>query len=463
MKKKGIRYLLLILILMALNQLITMSETVKCNLFSATAATSPIPESTKMNPEQEIMLFKEKYVKVGDTLLSGKKYQDACITYQKILDILFRKSIDSNFDAWMGSYGKFYKQIDLKQKRARTLYEESRKRLLEKIYEKKKYELISSSPPPLKVIKRKILNGRMKGSLSGDGDIILSSLDTESPPVNPNHIIGFYLAESGEKLFDDTPIPDDRKNPQIHRWGHTYLMQDPVWSPDSTRYAYTINGALCVNDDSTGRPALISNIADNKSVNDTFCAWSLDGKKLLYIRTEGKTKTVFCNNLTGENEQKIMQGEKACFSIDSQKIAVIHNSKIFIYFVKNGKNEQISIGNEVIFSPSNEHILVGRVLKEKQAYFLKNINDGTEKELFNSQNPAFAKREQTICKDPIFLSRNLLAFNLFSKKEGRNIWIFDIETSNLTPLTRDGNSLLREWFSTPSEIATQKEVLYLSR
>ena len=105
---------------------------------------------------------------------------------------------------------------------------------------------------------------------------MLTSFNTESPPISSNHIIGVYLAESGEKLYDEMPVPDDRKNPQINRWGRAYVMQNPVWSPDGTRYAYTINGALCVNNDGTGKPLLLSQIPDNEAVTDRLMAWSPD-------------------------------------------------------------------------------------------------------------------------------------------------------------------------------------------
>lgn len=463
-KYRHILYLALFIVI--LTGFMTLHETSEDPTVASTIITTPIPDSTKMSAEKELILYREQYVNTGDALLSAKKYREACLTYQKLLDILFRKSSEGNFDAWMGSYGMMYKQADQKLRRAKTLFLESRRRLLEKIYAAKAARRLTSAPPPSKVIKRRGIFSRERGSLSVDGDLILTTLTTGSPLVSANQLTGIYLSDSGEKLYDEAPIPDDRNNPQMHRWGRTYIIQNPVWAPDGSRYAYTINGALCVSDDGKGRPLLVSRISDNTSVNDIQFSWSFDGRKLLYVRSDGKSRTLFWNSCQGGEELKIMEGDHGCFSPDSSRIAIVHDGKIFIYSTATGKIDPVSRGAEVRFCPDDRQILIVRVSKGNYRFILRNLSDSSEKELFTSAHGAFGREGEIACREPMFLSRNLIAFNVIGVKRGSrssDIWIFDTESSRLAPLTRDGKSSLREWISTPSEIATGREILYLSR
>jgi hypothetical protein len=443
-----------------------MHETVGDPMIASTVTTTPIPESTKTSAERELILYREQYVKAGDALLAGKRYGEACLIYQKLLDILFKKSSDGNFDAWMGSYGMMDKQTDQKLRRAKALFAESRRRQLERVYSAKMARRISSSPPPSKVIKRREIFSHERGSLSIDGDLILTSLTIGSPLVSANQLTGVYLSGSGEKLYDEALIPDDRNNPQMHRWGRTYIIQNPVWAPDGSRYAYTINGALCVSDDGKGRPVIVSHIADNKSVNDIYYSWSPDGKKLVYVRSDGKSRTIFWNTCDDQGEQKIMEGDHGCFSQDSSKIAIVQGGKIFIYSTATGKIDPVSRGAEVQFCPDNRFLLITRTSKGKCQFILRSLSDSSEKELFTSDHPAFGRGVKSSCREPMFVSRNLIAFNVIGNKNRSrscDIWIFDIESSAMAPLTRDGKSALREWVSTPSEVATNREILYLSR
>lgn len=418
-----------------------------------------------LTPEQEITSFKELYVKTGDSFVSDGQYKESCLIYQKLLDILFKKSVDSNFDVWMSAYGNLYKQVDLKLKRARKLFESKRKGTLEEIFARKLKERKSFSSSIPKIKKRMAL--KQKGDLSLDGTLILSVFNTGSPPINSNHIIGVYVADTGEKLFDDTPIPDDRSNPQINRWGRIYKMLDPCWSPDGSKYAYSINGAVCVNDDGSGKPVLISHIPDKEDVNDVSFGWSTDSRKLYYIRTEGANRTVYWNSYRGDKEQKIMAGEKACFSSNSCRIAIVNKSRIFIYNLTTGKSEQICPGEDVIFSPDDKSIFVLRKVKGTgimSAHF-RDLATGKERELFDTSHSVFGNYSQKIIKETQFLSGDLIAFSLgYQKNEKKlsDIWIISVSKGTISPLTSDGTSILSKWLSTQTVIASQKELLYLS-
>ncbi|MHC9544949.1 MAG: TolB family protein [Vulcanimicrobiota bacterium] len=425
--------------------------------------------STKI--EQEIITLKEQYLNAGDAFINKKDYRNACITYQKLLDILFKKYIDSNQssqDIWLGGYYPLYKQTDIKQKSARILFEKSRKAVLSSAYQSKLQARLSSPSNMPSVRERR--PHREKGNLSVDGALILSTFNTQSPPINSNQIVVVYLAQSGQKLYDDMPIPDDRKNPQISRWKDTCIITSPQWSPDGTRYACCINGALCVNDDGSGKPALISSIPDSESLQDTFLEWSPDGRKLLYARNLKEGKTIFWNTLNGEKERKLMTGERATFSSDSQKVAISHASKTTIINLKDGKSEQAGAGEECSFSPDDQTLLVLRKGKGTaqggDSLFVRGLAGGRERELLTSAAPFLSKLASPSLSSPVWLAKTLIAFNVSHQKDGKtksDIWAYSITSNKAAPLTSDGSSTLAQWLSTPSQVMTQKELIILSR
>ncbi len=422
--------------------------------------------STKL--EQEIITLREQYLNAGDAFMNRKDYRNACITYQKLLDILFKKSVDSNLDVWMGAYGPLYKQTDIKQKSARKLFEESRKGILRNSYESRLKEQLSSPSGLPSVRERRTL--REKGDLSVDGALILSTFNTQSPPMNSNQIIVVYLAQSGQKIFDDTPIIDDRKNPQISRWKGTYIISAPHWSPEGIRYAYCINGALCVSDDGSGKPALVSSIPDNESLQDTMLEWSPDGRKLLYERNLKEGKTIFWNSLNGEKERKLMTGEWATFSSDSRRVAISHASRIILINLKDGKIDSAGTGEECSFSPDDSALLILRKPKggasNSDCLVVRELNRGKEREILTSAHPSFSRLTSPSFSSPVWLAKTLIAFNVSYQKEGKkrsDVWIFSLSKNTPASITSDGSSTLAQWLSTPSQVLTQKELIILSR
>jgi len=425
--------------------------------------------STKI--EQEIIALKEQYLNAGDVLMNRKDYRNACITYQKLLDILFKKYIDSNQsnqDIWLSGYYPLYKQTEIKQKSARKLFEKSRKDILSASYNSKLHERLSRPSYTPSVRERRPL--RERGNLSVDGALIISTFNTQSPPINSNQIVIVYNAQSGQKLYDDMPIPDDRKNPQISRWKDTCIITSPQWSPDGTRYACCINGALCVNDDGLGKPALISSIPDNESLQDTFIEWSPDGRKLLYARNLKEGKTIFWNTLNGEKERKLMTGDRATFSSGSHKVAISHASKITIINLKDGKSEMAGAGEECSFSPDDSSLLAVRRGKGGgsglDCLVVKDLSRGRERELLTEAHPSFSRLTSTAFSSPVWLAKTLIAFNVSFQKEGKkrsDVWTLSLSGRSPAPLTSDGSSTLAQWLSTPSQVLTQKELIILSR
>jgi Tol biopolymer transport system component len=422
--------------------------------------------STKL--EQEIIALREQYLNAGDALVNRKDYRSACITYQKLLDILFRKSVDSNLDVWMGAYGPLYKQADLRQKTARKLFEESRKSVLASACESRKKARLSSPAAIPAVRERRAL--KEKGDLSVDGTLIISTFNTQSPPINSNQIIGVYLAQSGQKIFDDTPIIDDRKNPQISRWKGVYIVTDPRWSPDGTRYAYCINGALCVSDDGSAKPALVSSIPDSETLEDRLIDWSPDSRKLLYSRNLKEGKTIYWNTLNGEKERKLITGDWAAFSSDSQRVAISRASKLTVINLKDGKSEQAGSGDECSFSPDDQTLLVLRkgkgTARGGDSLFARGLAGGRERELLTSAAPFLSKLNSPSLSSPVWLAKTLIAFNVSHQKDGKtksDIWAYSLTSNKAAPLTADGSSTLAPWLQSPSRVLTQKELIILSR
>ncbi len=435
---------------------------------NATPSPCPTPGQIITGPvhDAQIAEYREKYLKTADSYLQARNHKSACITYQKLLDILFKKSVESNFDVWMSAYGSLYKQADMKLKKTLSLYQEERRKTLAAFCARKEKERLSPSPY-IPVIKKRVPL-RVKGDLSPDGALVIAAFNTESPPINSNHIIGVYLAESGEKIYDEMPIPDDRNNPQINRWGRAYVMQDPVWSPDGLCYAYSINGALCVSNDGSGKPVLISGIPDRDEVHDHLLGWAPDGKKLVYIRNENESRVIYWNTSRGEKEHRVMAGEKACFSEDSSRLVIISGGKAWHSVLKTGKTEQLGNADECALSPDNRMIVLQKKSRIPGSISMvgREGTRGVEKELFSTGSSFFKGYEAPLFNSAMFLAPDLIAFNVTWKKGSRrvgDVWCYSLSLKKGAPVTFDGTSALSPWLSTPKILATRKELLHLSR
>jgi hypothetical protein len=471
MKKKSRSDLYIFTFFLALMALIAMVIPGKAGMpgksLKSIDSYAPLPTTTKLQQEREIAGFRETYVRAGDSLVKEKDYRKACFTYQKLLDILFKKSVDANFDVWMGAYGSLYKETDLRLKRAKVFFLENRRGIVAAAYKRKLAERIEPAAPPQKIIKRTAL--LKKGSLAVDGKLILTTFDTESPPLNSNHIIGVYDADRGEKLYDETPLPDDRKKPQINRWGGIYVMKDPQWSPDGKRYGYFINGALCVNDDGSGSPALISSIEDSNSMNDIRFWWSPDGTRLAYLRKEKEKTALYWNTFRGEKEQKIMEAENACFSSDSAKIAIVSSSRVYLHTLASGKTVQICAGDALAFSPDDNCLAVTLYGKTASTFSvsLRDLRKGNTRQLFNLSHPAFSRCSKCSISNVAFLSLNSIAFTILFEKEGKkrtDLWVCAINNGDTPrPLSSDGRTAMIDWLNSPTEVATERELLKLGR
>ena len=107
---------------------------------AAWASVTPAPPVAGAQ-DTEIASLREKYLIPAEGLCAAGKYRDACISCQKLLDILFKKSVTSNFDVWMSAYGNLYKQADSRLRKARAGFEEARKPVLRNACARKQQDL----------------------------------------------------------------------------------------------------------------------------------------------------------------------------------------------------------------------------------------------------------------------------------------------------------------------------------
>ncbi|MDQ7821680.1 MAG: hypothetical protein RDV48_02675 [Candidatus Eremiobacteraeota bacterium] len=416
-------------------------------------------KKSKMVSEGELADIRERHVKLADSLAAKEDYRGACIAYQKALDELMKRGMDHGFDEWMRIYGSLYKQVDGKLRKSRSLFEAGRKHFLADLYSRHQKERLSQAASLSGTVRSTPL--KKAGSLSLDGTLVLAVAPSDSPFADSRQVVGLFAAESGEKLYEESPVPDDRHNPQITRWGRSYLMRNPVWSPDGTRYAYTLNGALCVNDDGSGKPVLVSAIPDSRTENDVAFWWSPDGKKLAYVRDDGKSRTVYWNMAAGASEQKVSAGSRACFSSDSSMIAVIAASRVHLFSLATGRSEALGSGDECAFSPDDS--LVAVVKRQGGTWSLDACDLKKRRETGLASSRDFRAFTGSTPRDITFLSRNLLAFTLSGSRGGRRvseIWACSLPQGGIS-MVREGE--LRQWLATPMRLATEQELLFFSR
>lgn len=297
--------------------------------------------------DKHLNVYKTAYIDKAKKYQSEGNYIQACAVIQKLVDILVKKSSEITMEEWLASYNRFYQQVLTEQNAYKAQLEAHRTGTLKKAFEKAQKERLST-------IKGALSNKKdiaLKGSLSVDQTVYILSSAASS---NSIAISAFSLA--GEKLYDDIVIPDDTNNPQIKRWSKTYRSTFPKWSPDGSKYAYILNGALCVSD-RDGKSFLISNISDSAEENDISYEWSLNGKKLCYLRQNQGNITAYANSASGGEEIKLGPAEEASISGDGSRVLCSFNGKIKLYNSVSGQGSLFASGTKATFSTDGAQVI----------------------------------------------------------------------------------------------------------
>lgn len=329
--------------------------------------------SVKLPNEKNIQQYRIKYLdKAKNQSDSGDNLQ-ACLTVRKLIDILLKKTNEMTVDEWLASYGRFYKEVTEIQNQYKKKFIEKRNISIKKDYEQIKRDRLSvKNFPNIKEIKD------INSFISIDG---LLSIKTTNDSYSDNSHIGISLLEKNEKIFEELPIPDDGKNPQIKRWSKKYIIKSPKWSPTGENYAYLLNGALCVSSQ-ISKPILLSEIKDNDNSNDISFEWSNDGKSICYLRKTNNEITAFINNIFEKKEKKIGKAENISISSNGKFAVIENNGKISLYNSDTNKLTDFANGKNPIFSTDDNNIIY---VSNNISIISKQISDKKEKILFKGK------------------------------------------------------------------------------
>lgn len=349
------------------------SEVMSNNKFNFIKSTTK-GTSLKLPNEKNIQQYKTLYLdKAQNQSNSGDNLQ-ACLTIRKLVDLLLKKTNETNVDEWLASYGRFYKEVTETQNQYKKKFIDKRNSSIKKEYDNIKRDRLSVKTFP----KVKDIKEVKDDYISFDNLLSISAIND---PYSDNLHIGIYLFDKKEKLFEELPIPNDEKNPQIKRWSRKYIIKSPKWSPTGDNYAYLLNGALCISSQ-INKPILISEIKDTDKSNDISFDWSMDGKNICYLRKTGNEVTAFINNIYSKKEKKIGKAENISISSDGKFAVIENNGKISLYNSQTNKLTDFANGKYPTFSTDDNSIIY---VSNNFSINSKQINDKKDKILFKGK------------------------------------------------------------------------------
>lgn len=329
--------------------------------------------SVKLPNEKNIQQYRITYLEKAKKQSEGGDNLQACLTVRKLIDLLLKKTSEMTVDEWIASYGRFYKEVTEIQNQYKKKFIESRNISIKKDYERIKRDRLSvKNFPKIKEIKD------INSFISIDGLLSIKSINDS---YSDNSHIGITIFDNNEKIFEELPIPDDGKNPQIKRWSKKYIIKSPKWSPTGENYAYLLNGALCISSQ-INKPILISEIKDIDNSNDISFEWSNDGKNLCYLRKTHNETTAFINNISEKKEQKIGKAENISISSNGKFAVIENNGKISLYNSDTNKLTDFANGKNPTFSTDDKNIIYA---SNNNSINSKQISDKKEKILFKGK------------------------------------------------------------------------------
>ena len=306
--------------------------------------------SVKLPNEKNIQQYRIKYLEKAQKQIDSGDNLQACLTVRKLIDLLLKKTSEMTVDEWIASYGRFYKEVTEIQNQYKKKFIESRNISIKKDYEQIKRDRLSvKNFPKIKEIKD------INSFISIDG---LLSIKSINDLYSDNSHIGITIFDNNEKIFEELPIPDDGKNPQIKRWSKRYIIKSPKWSPTGETYAYLLNGALCISSQ-INKPILISEIKDID--NET---------------------TAFINNISEKKEKKIGKAENISISSNGKFAVIENNGKISLYNSETNKLTDFANGKNPTFSTDDKNIIY---VSNNNSINSKQITDKKEKILFKGK------------------------------------------------------------------------------
>ncbi len=398
------------------------------------------------NENASITLYRKKFLPKASSESKAGKHMLACTTYQQLLDALIMELSDTTADKWLSVYGRFYQEINAAQLREKNLYESSKALPLTSLLKENVKLRQSNLPKSLKVAQRIPL--ARKGSISSDEELLMSVIPSKSPFHGSLNIVGFFSVQKQCKVSESLPVPDDRSNPQINRWGRNYSISSPVWSPDGYRYAYLLNGALCVGNFNE-KTILISSIPDSADVKDVSFSWSSLGQHLVYIRADKGARYVYWNKVQGGLEQKIGKGSTAVVSANGDKVVYGSGGAFSVCDVSSQKTVFSFKGEKPVFMYNDKNIAFLRKSNYGTDLILKNLADGSERIFYTFQQNVPVVNFYPICANAFAVSLS-----------NGNLWLISDET-RLLLLKQSNGSLLQGVQHNYLRIVCEKEIIHL--
>lgn len=290
--------------------------------------------------------YRTEYFQKAARLSEEGRNLEACAVVQKLIDRLLKKSGGATADEWLESYAPLYKEAIGLRNSYRAKAESFWRAPFEKSYRRASKDRLSGN-----VAMDEPREAPCHGSLSPDQTVCLYS---GKSGVGSHAISALTL--KGDKLWEEIPVPDDKKNPQIKRWGKAATIKSPKWSPDGKRYAFILNGALCVAS-SGGRKELVSGIRDSSEENDVSFDWSADGLGLIYVRDRRGSRTAHYCPAGGGPESSLGAADWAAISPDGSRAATSLGDEITVKSARGGKAELSAKGRRPVFTPDGKGLL----------------------------------------------------------------------------------------------------------
>lgn len=349
------------------------SEVMPKNQFGNFVRSTVKANSIKFPNEKKLQEYKELYLDKAKNQSDSGNFLQACLTVRKLINILLKKTNEMTMDEWITSYGRFYREVIDTQNQYKKKFIESRSVSIKKEFENIRRDRLSVK----NLLKAKQIEN-INSFISTDG---LLSIYAVNDQYSDNSHIAINTADKNEKLFEELPIPDDSKNPQIKRWSRKYEIKTPKWSPDCEYYAYLLNGALCISSQ-INKPIIISEIKDVENSNDLSFDWSLDGKNLCYLRKVNNETIAFINNIYDKREKKIGKADYVSISSDGKFAVIENNGKISLYNSNTNKLIEFASGKYPVFSTDDKSIIY---VLNNTSINSKQISDRKEYLVFKGQ------------------------------------------------------------------------------
>ena len=338
------------------------SEVMPKNQFGNFVRSTVKANSIKFPNEKKLQEYKELYLDKAKNQSDSGNFLQACLTVRKLINILLKKTNEMTMDEWITSYGRFYREVIDTQNQYKKKFIESRSVSIKKEFENIRRDRLSVK----NLLKAKQIEN-INSFISTDG---LLSIYAVNDQYSDNSHIAINTADKNEKLFEELPIPDDSKNPQIKRWSRKYEIKTPKWSPDCEYYAYLLNGALCISSQ-INKPIIISEIKDVENSNDLSFDWSLDGKNLCYLRKVNNETIAFINNIYDKREKKIGKADYVSISSDGKFAVIENNGKISLYNSNTNKLIEFASGKYPVLG--EEIFIVLQAIIQNKYQIEKNI------------------------------------------------------------------------------------------